>query len=121
MPSSTSSSDVEMTSYALLTYLLTHDLNDALRIVRWLVSQSNSLGAYSSTQNTVLALQALSEFGLRLMLDNQLDLNILVDVELKPREASITSSGKHKLACECCANYVNVVPISLNSQSLSFG
>jgi CD109 antigen len=67
-----SDSDIEITSYALLTYLLKNDEADnALLIVRWLVSKSNSLGAYSSTQNTILALQALSQFGQKIFIRKQ--------------------------------------------------
>lgn len=76
------SSSIEMTSYALLTYLLRDRLNESVSIVKWLNSKSNSLGTYSSTQNTILALQSLSEFGLKLMKksgssDNY---NIVIDI-----------------------------------------
>lgn len=56
------SSEIEITSYALLAYLQRNRQYESLDIVRWLVNQSNSLGAYSSTQNTIIALQALTEF-----------------------------------------------------------
>jgi CD109 antigen len=59
----TPSSDIEMTSYGLLIYLLRDDFANSMSIVKWLISKSNSLGAYSSTQNTILALESLSEFG----------------------------------------------------------
>lgn len=42
--------DVEMTSYALQTYLLRNDLARALPIIRWLTSQQNANGGFSSTQ-----------------------------------------------------------------------
>ncbi|KAL4608609.1 alpha-1-macroglobulin-like [Arapaima gigas] len=59
-----SSLSVEMTSYVLLA-LLSHtrssnDLGKAARIVSWLVKQQNPHGGFSSTQDTVVALQALS-------------------------------------------------------------
>ncbi|KAL0973051.1 hypothetical protein UPYG_G00198240 [Umbra pygmaea] len=56
---------VEISSYVLLAYLSASplsaaDLGNASRIVRWLVTQQNSYGGFSSTQDTVVALQALS-------------------------------------------------------------
>ncbi|XP_019716994.1 alpha-2-macroglobulin-like isoform X2 [Hippocampus comes] len=55
---------VEISSYVLQAKLGTsptvEDLGYASSIVRWLTSQQNSYGGYASTQDTVLALQALS-------------------------------------------------------------
>ncbi|XP_056329994.1 alpha-2-macroglobulin-like [Danio aesculapii] len=57
--------DVEISSYVLLAVLTadsltTADLGFANRIVSWLVKQQNAYGGFSSTQDTVVALQALS-------------------------------------------------------------
>ncbi|XP_078062139.1 alpha-2-macroglobulin-like [Mustelus asterias] len=59
------SAEVEMTAYVLLALLSqpqvpTSDLDRAIPIVRWLVKQRNSYGGFASTQDTVVALQALS-------------------------------------------------------------
>ncbi|XP_063062490.1 alpha-2-macroglobulin-like protein 1 [Engraulis encrasicolus] len=56
---------VETSSYVLLAVLTkptltTADLGDASRIVSWLVKQQNPYGGFSSTQDTVVALQALA-------------------------------------------------------------
>uniref|UniRef100_A0A8C2KPC1 Alpha-2-macroglobulin-like n=1 Tax=Cyprinus carpio TaxID=7962 RepID=A0A8C2KPC1_CYPCA len=56
---------VEISSYVLLAVLTadsltTADLGFANRIVSWLVKQQNAYGGFSSTQDTVVALQALS-------------------------------------------------------------
>ncbi|XP_030632007.1 alpha-2-macroglobulin-like [Chanos chanos] len=56
---------VEMSSYVLLAVLTnsplsTADLGYASRIVNWLVRQQNPYGGFSSTQDTVVALQALA-------------------------------------------------------------
>ncbi|XP_026076244.1 alpha-2-macroglobulin-like [Carassius auratus] len=66
--SQTSSGDtlaVEISSYVLLAVLsvqplTTTDLGYANRIVNWLVAQQNPYGGFSSTQDTVVALHALS-------------------------------------------------------------
>lgn len=44
------SAEVEMTSYALLTYTLLGDVASALPVVKWLSQQRNALGGFSSTQ-----------------------------------------------------------------------
>lgn len=56
------SSDVEATAYALLTAVLRSDVESSVPIVRWLISQQNEQGGFSSTQDTVIGLQALGAF-----------------------------------------------------------
>ncbi|XP_012587791.1 PREDICTED: alpha-2-macroglobulin-like [Condylura cristata] len=62
------SAEVEMTSYVLLAYLTVQprpsskDLSVASRIVKWIIKQQNPNGGFSSTQDTVIALQALSKY-----------------------------------------------------------
>ncbi|XP_077615163.1 pregnancy zone protein-like [Crocuta crocuta] len=62
------SAEVEMTSYVLLAYLTaqsaptSEELTSATHIVRWLIKQQNAHGGFSSTQDTVVALQALSRY-----------------------------------------------------------
>ncbi|KAI6079822.1 Ovostatin-like protein [Aix galericulata] len=62
------SAEIEMTSYVLLALLnkaeLTpDDLSYISRIVYWLVKQQNPYGGFSSSQDTVVALQALAKYG----------------------------------------------------------
>ncbi|KAL1004891.1 hypothetical protein UPYG_G00051880 [Umbra pygmaea] len=62
---SSTSLAVETSSYVLLatlglSSLSAADLGYASRIVRWLVRQQNAYGGFSSTQDTVVALQALA-------------------------------------------------------------
>ena len=90
-----SSSDIEMTSYALLTYLHRGEFAKSLSIVKWLISKSNSLGAYSSTQNTILALQSLSQFGLGFMTANEnYTFNIDINIVAKHTKLSAESTEK---------------------------
>ncbi|XP_034149711.1 C3 and PZP-like alpha-2-macroglobulin domain-containing protein 8 isoform X3 [Esox lucius] len=58
------SAEVEMTAYSLLTYTLLGDVASALPVVKWLSQQRNALGGFSSTQDTCVALQALSEYAI---------------------------------------------------------
>ncbi|NXU31251.1 OVOS protein, partial [Thalassarche chlororhynchos] len=62
------SAEIEMTSYVLLALLnkakLTpEDLSYSSRIVHWLVKQQNPYGGFSSSQDTVVALKALAQYG----------------------------------------------------------
>ncbi|XP_006901821.1 PREDICTED: alpha-2-macroglobulin-like [Elephantulus edwardii] len=60
--------EVEITSYVLLAYLTvkpapsSEDLSEASRIVQWITKQQNPHGGFSSTQDTVVALQALAKY-----------------------------------------------------------
>uniref|UniRef100_A0A8C2TZ08 Ovostatin n=1 Tax=Coturnix japonica TaxID=93934 RepID=A0A8C2TZ08_COTJA len=60
--------EVEITSYVLLALLYKpnrnqEDLTKASAIVQWIIRQQNSYGGFSSTQDTVVALQALAAYG----------------------------------------------------------
>uniref|UniRef100_A0A5F9DBP5 PZP alpha-2-macroglobulin like n=1 Tax=Oryctolagus cuniculus TaxID=9986 RepID=A0A5F9DBP5_RABIT len=63
------SAEVEMTSYVLLAHLTawpapaSEDLTTAKLIVKWITKQQNAHGGFSSTQDTVVALHALSRYG----------------------------------------------------------
>ena len=46
--------DIEMTSYALLSYALRRDLTGGIPIAKWLVAQRNANGGFSSTQVSYL-------------------------------------------------------------------
>ncbi|XP_052786009.1 CD109 antigen-like [Mya arenaria] len=63
------SRDIEATSYALLTYTELGKLSEGRKVVNWLVSQRNPSGGFASTQDTVVSLQALSEFAARFPMD----------------------------------------------------
>ncbi|XP_055568657.1 ovostatin-like [Falco cherrug] len=62
------SAEIEITSYVLLALLnkaklSPEDLSYISRIVHWLVKQQNPYGGFSSSQDTVVALQALAQYG----------------------------------------------------------
>ncbi|XP_029528600.2 alpha-2-macroglobulin-P-like isoform X3 [Oncorhynchus nerka] len=64
----TDSLEVEMTSYVLLALLSGPSmpgfgLDYSTAIVRWLAQQQNPYGGFASTQDTVVALQALAKYG----------------------------------------------------------
>uniref|UniRef100_A0A8C3P0B6 Alpha-2-macroglobulin n=1 Tax=Cyanoderma ruficeps TaxID=181631 RepID=A0A8C3P0B6_9PASS len=63
------SAEVEVTAYVLLAHLTSQpapaqeELSSAALIAKWISSQQNPNGGFSSTQDTVVALQALSQYG----------------------------------------------------------
>uniref|UniRef100_A0A8C4W2F6 CD109 antigen n=1 Tax=Gopherus evgoodei TaxID=1825980 RepID=A0A8C4W2F6_9SAUR len=54
--------DIELAAYALLSHFQQDRLSEGIPIMKWLSQQRNHLGGYSSTQDTIMALQALSIF-----------------------------------------------------------
>jgi CD109 antigen len=56
------SADIETTAYATLALGVHGDIFNAARAAKWLVSQRNASGGFGSTQDTVVALQALTEY-----------------------------------------------------------
>ncbi|XP_077114608.1 alpha-2-macroglobulin-like [Ranitomeya variabilis] len=73
------SAEVEMTSYVLLALLSgpTPDLSRSSEIVSWLSKQQNPYGGYSSTQDTVVALQALAKYS-EITFSNKGDVTVAV-------------------------------------------
>ncbi|XP_064904545.1 alpha-2-macroglobulin-like protein 1 isoform X1 [Columba livia] len=67
----TQSVDIELTAYVLLAYLSkpqahAGDMTTAAGIVAWLTQQQNAYGGFASTQDTVVALQALAKYAARM-------------------------------------------------------
>ncbi|XP_045472124.1 CD109 antigen [Harmonia axyridis] len=58
--------DIEMTSYALLTFLEENLIEDSIPILNWLLKQQNDIAGFSSTQDTVVGLQALYKLVMKL-------------------------------------------------------
>ncbi|NWY71237.1 CD109 protein, partial [Erithacus rubecula] len=54
--------DIELAAYALLSHFHQDRLAEGIPVMKWLSHQRNHLGGFSSTQDTVVALQALSLF-----------------------------------------------------------
>ncbi|XP_031703694.1 CD109 antigen-like [Anarrhichthys ocellatus] len=58
----TRSAQIEMASYVLLALYWRGSLVEAIEILKWLSEQRNHLGGYGTTQDTVVALQALAVY-----------------------------------------------------------
>ena len=70
------SADVETTAYATLALIKHGDSFNASRAAKWLSSRRNAYGGYGSTQDTVVALQALTEYSAGTRADVDLTINI---------------------------------------------
>jgi CD109 antigen len=82
---------VETTAYATLALIEHDDPFNASRAAKWLVSQRNAYGGYGSTQDTVVALQALTEFSSDARTDVDLDVTIMAGEE--KHELNITQEN----------------------------
>ncbi|KAM6216261.1 pregnancy zone protein-like [Rhynchocyon petersi] len=82
--------EVELTAYVLLAYLTdkpapsSEDVSAASRIVKWMTKQQNPYGGFSSTQDTVVALQGLAKYGAKTFTKSE-----------KPTTVTVKSSGTY--------------------------
>eukprot|EP00794_Sanderia_malayensis_P016290 gene16290-17928_t len=83
---------VEATSYALLTMMSLKETDAAGPLVVWLTKQRNAKGSFYSTQDTVVALQALSEYSSKTA-GGELDLTVTVT---SAKDADIVRSFRVK-------------------------
>ncbi|XP_063147121.1 LOW QUALITY PROTEIN: CD109 antigen [Candoia aspera] len=72
------SADIEVASYALLSHFIQQRLLEGIPVMKWLSKQRNHLGGYSSTQDTIVALQALSTFA-TLTADSVTEIDVTVN------------------------------------------
>ncbi|KAB0349663.1 hypothetical protein FD754_014520 [Muntiacus muntjak] len=114
-----SSLDIEVAAYALLSHFLQHQVPEGIPIMRWLSRQRNSLGGFASTQDTIVALKALSEFA---ALMNVEETNIQVTVEgpssLSPVKFVIDTQNLFLLQM---AELAAVQPTAVNISANGFG
>ncbi|KAM9339287.1 CD109 antigen [Symphorus nematophorus] len=83
------SADIEMAAYLLLSQHKLGLITDGLGLMKWLSQQRNDRGGFGSTQDTVVALQALSTFA---ALGGSHDSDLTVRVN---RDASATVASFH--------------------------
>ncbi len=90
-----SSLDIEATGYATLALIESGDRVDASRSAKWLVGQRNSQGGFGSTQDTVVALQALTEYSTMSATDTDMTVTLKAgsmtkDVRISPDNFDVT-------------------------------
>ncbi|KFP12739.1 Ovostatin, partial [Egretta garzetta] len=94
------SAEVEITSYVLLALLYKpdrnqEDLTKASGIVQWIIRQQNPYGGFSSTQDTVIALQALAAYGEATY--NSVTQNVVKITSKKPFEKVFIVNNENRL------------------------
>jgi len=72
--------DVELTAYMVLNMVRQDKLSESLMAIKWLSTHRNSRGGFVSTQDTMVALQAIAEYSKRLQ-EDEVDLDINVTSE----------------------------------------
>jgi len=76
-PQPNRSAEIETTAYATMALIKHGDAFNASRAAKWLVSQRNAYGGYGSTQDTVVTLEALTEYAT----DARSDVNLTVTLK----------------------------------------
>jgi len=77
------SAAIENTAYATLALIHHGDAFSASRAAKWLVSRRNAYGGFGSTQDTVVALQALVEYSSGARADVDLKITVITDSDEK--------------------------------------
>jgi CD109 antigen len=85
------STAIEATGYATLALNAHGDRLNASRAARWLVTRRNAYGGFGSTQDTVVALQALTEHAAGAAAD--VDLTVTVEAGGKSKQVSINGDN----------------------------
>lgn len=88
--------DVEITAYNVLSLTLQNKLSEALKAIRWLATNRNSYGGFVSTQDTMVALQAMSEYSLKIS-SKENDLNVKVGIGNPITEQNFAVDEDNKL------------------------
>ncbi|NWW89730.1 CO4 protein, partial [Rhynochetos jubatus] len=84
---------VETTAYALLQTLLLKDMEYARPIATWLTERRNYGGGYCSTQDTVVALEALSAYSIQTSNTASTNLTVKLTTPGRQKDYSITLTG----------------------------
>jgi CD109 antigen len=83
--------NIEATAYATLALIEHRDMFNASRAAKWLVSKRNAYGGFGSTQDTVVALQALTQYSTGARAD--VDLRVKINAGGEQKELSITQDN----------------------------
>ncbi|XP_078073656.1 complement C4-like [Mustelus asterias] len=92
-----SATTIETTSYALLQTITMKELNYAKPIVKWLTEQQGYEGGFRSTQDTAVALQALSEYSIATFQRDELNLNFTFTHAVRMKKETLQINRKNAL------------------------
>ncbi|XP_028366665.1 CD109 antigen [Phyllostomus discolor] len=114
-----SSLDIEVAAYALLSHFLQRQVAEGIPIMRWLSRQRNSLGGFASTQDTVVALKALSEFA-ALMNTERTNIQVTVTGSSSQSPVKFLIDTQNRFVLQT-AELAAVEPIEVNISANGFG
>ncbi|KAK7171995.1 hypothetical protein R3I93_004325 [Phoxinus phoxinus] len=110
---------VETTAYALLTMLSVRDMETAKLAANWLTEQRKYGGGFQSTQDTVVAIEALTKYSI---LNNDIgDLNLRVEMCLENGQKQDLHLTEHNALTIEAVKVRNVGKITLNVQGTGRG
>ncbi|NXT27832.1 CD109 protein, partial [Syrrhaptes paradoxus] len=90
--------DIELAAYALLSHFHQDRIAEGIPVMKWLSQQRNHLGGFSSTQDTVVALQALSLFAaLTAASKTEMDVTVMAPSLKIPETLSIDTQNRFLL------------------------
>ncbi|XP_055588563.1 CD109 antigen-like [Uranotaenia lowii] len=90
--------NIETTAYALLTYVSRQETITVEPIVRWLNSQRLTDGGWASSQDTGIAMKALTEYSTRNRVADVTSLTLTVEATSLPGASKILHIGQNNLA-----------------------
>ncbi|XP_005157429.1 complement C4-B isoform X1 [Danio rerio] len=110
---------VETTAYALLTTLIVGDKSKSKLIANWLTEQRRHGGGFRSTQDTVLALEALTKYSIQ---NNDVDdLNLRVEMCLENGQKKDLHLTKNNALTLSAVKVRDVGKVTLNIQGTGRG
>ncbi|MEE6476482.1 hypothetical protein FKM82_011089 [Ascaphus truei] len=113
------STDIETASYALLSHFSQNRAAEGIAVMKWLSQQRNHLGGYSSTQDTIVALQALSTFA-SMYTVGKTALRILVDEVHMEHQAYFRINSENRMLLQTKKITVGQ-PMNFNISAEGFG
>uniref|UniRef100_A0A8C5VFV0 CD109 molecule n=1 Tax=Microcebus murinus TaxID=30608 RepID=A0A8C5VFV0_MICMU len=111
--------DIEVAAYALLSHFLQFQVSEGIPIMRWLSRQRNSLGGFASTQDTIVALKALSEFA-ALMNTGRTNIQVTVTGPSSPNPVKFLIDIHNRFLLQT-AELAVVQPTAVNISADGFG
>ncbi|KAK7574336.1 hypothetical protein V9T40_011527 [Parthenolecanium corni] len=109
--------NIEMTSYALLSYIKRRMYEDAIPVLSWLITQQNSQGGFASTQDTIIAIYALSQLS-EIMSPKRV--NLIVNVTTDDANHKFTVNEENSMAFQKYEVHPTVRNISISSFGTGF-
>ncbi|XP_053459039.1 CD109 antigen isoform X2 [Nycticebus coucang] len=111
--------DIEVAAYVLLSHFRQFQVSEGIPIMKWLSRQRNSLGGFASTQDTIVALKALSEFA-ALMNTERTDIQVTVTGPSLPSPVKFLIDAHNRFLLQT-AELAVAQPTDINISANGFG